>query len=122
MQSTIYAARGRGHLSRHERQRLARAEAFSRRTPSLVSLTPERLDGEELKFIERLVRHDRTAVSIALLVIAGIGAGERRRRAVLAGIGKAAGRAWAEGAISRSRAAQIERHVERAISDKAVAA
>ena len=32
MQSTIQAARRRGHLSRHERQRLARAEAFSRRT------------------------------------------------------------------------------------------
>jgi hypothetical protein len=37
MQSKIHPARGRGHLSRHERQRLARTDAFSRRTAEAVS-------------------------------------------------------------------------------------
>ena len=55
------------------------------------------LDGEELELIDRLVRHDRTAVSTALLVIAGIGAGEASRRAVLAAVDEAARSAQAEG-------------------------
>ena len=91
MQSTIHAARRRGHLSRHERQRLARAEAFSRRTPAGVSgEVPVKLGQDELDLIERLVRRDRTAVSSALLAIAGIGAGEAIRGAVLARVSEAA--------------------------------
>ena len=43
-----------------------------------------KLRQDELELIERLVRHDRTAVSSALLAIAGIGAGEAIRGAVLA--------------------------------------
>lgn len=69
----------------------------------------------ELELIERLVRHDRTAVSSAVLAIAGIGAGGARRRAVLARVGEAAGWAQAEGAITPERGAQIARHVSRAL-------
>ncbi len=48
MHSTIQAARRRGHLSRHERQRLARAEAFSRRTPAGVrGEVPVKLEQDE---------------------------------------------------------------------------
>ena len=73
MQSTIHAARGCGHLSRHERQRLARAEEFSRRSPAgMRGEVPVTLGRDELELIERLVRRDRTAVSSALLAIAGI--------------------------------------------------
>jgi hypothetical protein len=115
MQSTMYAARGRGHLSRHERQRMARAEAFSGRTPGGVSgEVPVTLAQDEVELIERLIRRDRTVVSSALLAIAGIGAGEAIRGAVLARIGEAAWRAQAEGAISAERGEQIARHVSRA--------
>ena len=115
MQSTIHAARGRGHLSRHERQRLVRAAAFSRRTPAGVSAkVPVKLGQHELELIEQLVRRDRTAVSSALLAIAGIGAGEAIRGAVLMQVGEAASRAEAEDAISAERSAQIVRHVNRA--------
>ena len=42
------------------------------------------LSRAEVELIDRLVRHDRTAVSSAVLAVAGIGAGEATRRAVLA--------------------------------------
>jgi hypothetical protein len=60
------------------------------------------------------VRSDRTAVSSALLAIAGIGAGEASRQAVLERISEAACWAQAEGAISVARSQQIARHVRRA--------
>ncbi len=76
---------------------------------------PVKLAPDDLALIDRLVRHDRTAVSSALLAIAGIGAGQPVRSAVLARVGKAACRAQADGAISSSRAEQIARHVSRAL-------
>ena len=117
MQSMTRAAHTRCHLSKHERQRRARAEAFSRRSrqrslaPSPVKLAPE-----DVELINRLVRGDRTAVSTALLAIAGIGAGEPSRKAVLARVAEAASWAQAEGAISARRAEQIARHVRRALN------
>src|SRR5882757_5855912 len=112
MQSMTRAARTRRYLSRHERQRRARAEAFSRRTlEGAAVLPPVKLATDDLALIDRLVRQDRTAVSSALLAIAGIGAGPLVRRAVLAGVSEAACWAQAEGAISPTRAAQIARHV-----------
>jgi hypothetical protein len=94
IQSMTRAAHPRRHLSRHERQRQARAGAFSRRTKRTpIVPSPVMLATEELELIDRLVRHDRTAVSTALLAIAGIGAGEASRRAVLARI--AEGACWA---------------------------
>jgi hypothetical protein len=125
MQTTTRAAHRRGHLSRRERQRLARAQAFSRRTPKLAPApTTQKLERDQLELIDRLVRSDRTAVSNALLQIAGIGAGEAIRRAVLQRASKAACWAQAEGAISPHRAAQIARHVKRALGslDRLVAA
>jgi hypothetical protein len=68
----------------------------------------------ELEVIDRLVRRDRTAVSSALLAVAGIGSGEVMRGAVLARVSEAAVRARTQGAISSRRAAQITRHVKRA--------
>ena len=66
MQSMIHAAHRRGHLSRHERQELARAEAFSRRTPTgAAAEVPVKLEEDELELIDRIVRRDRTAVSSA---------------------------------------------------------
>jgi hypothetical protein len=115
MQSTTHAARGRGHLSRHERQRRARAEAFSRRTPAISAEAPVTLRQDELELIQRLVRGDRTAVSSALLAVAGIGAAEAVRGAVLTHVSEAACWAQAEGAISAKRGAQIARHVSRAL-------
>ena len=116
MQSVTHAAHGRGHLSRHERQRRARAEAFSRRTPTTVSgEVPVNLAQDELELIARLVRRDRTAVSSALLAIAGIGAGGPIRRTVLERVGEAACWAQAEGAISAEHSEQIARHVRRAL-------
>lgn len=116
MHRTIHPARSRSHLSRHERQRLARAEAFSRRTPAVVSaVSPVKLESDKLELIERLVRYDRTAVSSALLAIAGIGAGEASRRAVLARVGEAACWAAADGAITAERSQQIARHVKQAL-------
>lgn len=117
MQSTNPAAHKRRHLSRHERQRQARAEAFSRRTRTTpLLLLPVKLETEELALIDQLVRRDRTVVSTGLLVIAGIESGEARRRAVLSWIAEAACRAQAEGAISSRRAEQIARHVRRALA------
>jgi hypothetical protein len=73
MRSTNRAAHTRRHLSRHERQRQARVEAFSRRTMTdPILLSPVRLATAELELIDRLVRRDRTAVSTALLAIAGV--------------------------------------------------
>lgn len=116
MHTTIQPARRSAHLSRHERQRLARAEAFSRSTPASVPATaPVMLEARDLELIERLVRHDRAAVSSALLAIAGIGASGARRRAVLAGVSEAAGWAQAAGAITPARSHQIARHVKRAL-------
>jgi hypothetical protein len=116
MQSTIHAARRRGHLSRHERQRCLRAEAFSRRTPTTISGdVPVKLEEHELELIERLVRRDRTAVSSALLAVAGLGAGAAVRGAVLAQVGAAARCAQTEGAITAQRGEQITRHLTRAL-------
>jgi len=116
MHTTIHRARGSAHLSRHEYQELARAEAFSRCTPATVRATaPVRLEPGELELIERLVRHDRTAVSSALLAVAGIGPGGAIRRAVLARVSEAACLGQAAGAISPARSQQIARHVNRAL-------
>lgn len=125
MHSTIRSARRRGYLSRRERQRMARVEAFSHRTPAAsLGAAPVKLDPEDLELIDRLVRHDRTAVSSALLAIAGIGAGRAMRQAVLARVSEAACWAQAEGTISAQRSQQIARHVKRAMAwaDAAVAA
>jgi len=54
-------------------------------------------------------------VSSALLQVAGIGAGEVARRAVLEHVSEAACWAQAEGAISAARGQQIARHVRRAL-------
>ena len=117
MQSTTRAAHERRHLSRHERVRQARADAFSRRNATRpIALAPVRLAAEDLELIDQLVRRDRTAVSTALLAIAGIGAGEPRRRAVLSRLGEAACSAQSEGTISARRAEQIARHVRRALA------
>jgi hypothetical protein len=117
MHTTIPAARMCGHLSRHERQRLARTQAFSRRTTKLApARTPQKLERSQVEVIDRLVRSDRTAVSSALLLIAGIGAGELERQAVLERISEAACWAQAEGAISAARSQQIARHARRALS------
>ncbi len=116
MQSMTRATRTRRYLSRHERQRCARAEAFSRRTltdPTVPS--PVKLPPDDLALIDRLVRHDRTAVSSALLAVAGIGARRAPRRVVLTSVSEATCWAQAEGAISSSRAEQIGRHVNRAL-------
>jgi hypothetical protein len=105
------------HLSRHERQRQARAEAFSRRTSRTpIAPSPVMPAREDIELIDRLVHRDRTAVSTALLAIAGIGAREPSRRAVLSQIAEATCRAQSEGAISSRRAEQIERHARRALA------
>ncbi len=117
MHVMIRAARGRGHLSRRERLRQARAEAFSRRTPANVPAVPVTLAPGALTLIDQLVRRDRTAVSSALLAVAGIGAGEPMRHSVLARVSEAACWAQAEGAISQKRSQQIARHVVRARRD-----
>ena len=125
MHPTIHAVPGSAHLSRRERQQLRRAEAFSRRAAAAsLAAPPVMLDREELELIDHLVLHDRTAVSTALLAVAGIGAGEVRRRAVLVRLDGAARRGAAEGAISSRRADQIARHVTRARGhgDQALAA
>jgi len=120
MQSTTRAAHKRRHLSRHERQRQARAAAFSRRTTGTpIVPSPVKLATDELELIDRLVRRDRTAVSTALLAIAGIGAGEATRRAVLSRMAEAACWAQSEGAISSRRAEQIGRHARRALAVRA---
>lgn len=117
MKSMTRAAYTRPNLSRHERQRQARAEAFSRRTTTIpMRPSPVKLAVVDLELIDRLVRRDRTAVSTALLVIAGIGAGQASRRAVLSRIAEAASCALAEGTISSSRAEQIAQHVRRALA------
>ena len=117
MQSMTHVARRRGHLSRlSERQGLVRAAALSRRTPAMApGAVTVKLEQGELELIDRLVRGDRTAVSSALLAIAGIGAGEASRRAVLTQVGEAARGAQAEGAITAERGEQIARHVTRAL-------
>lgn len=115
MHTTIDSARKRAHLSRHERQRLARADAFSCRTAAGPVAQVVVLEPSDVALIERLVHHGRTAVSSALLAVAGIGAGEVRRRAVLDRVGAAACSAAAQGAISHERGAQIARHVKAAL-------
>jgi hypothetical protein len=116
MHTTTRAARRRSYLSRRERQQRARAEAFSRRTSAIAEVvTPQKLDRRELELIDRLVRRDRTAVSSALLQIAGTGASQVSRRAVLERVSEAACWAQAEGAISARRSEQITRHVQRSL-------
>jgi hypothetical protein len=62
MQSTTRAAHTRRHLSRHERQRHPRAEAFSRRSATAqVVPPPVKLATEDLELIDQLVRGDRLA-------------------------------------------------------------
>ena len=105
---------------RHERQREARANAFSRRTRTIpIARSPVNLGTDNLELIDRLVHGDRSAVSTALLAIAGMGAGEAVRRAVLDRIAAAASWACSEGAISSQRAGQIARHVSRALAEHA---
>jgi hypothetical protein len=116
MYTTINAARTRAHLSRHERLQLARTLAFSRRTPATSPAVPVvALQRAELELIERLVHRDRTAVSTAMLAVAGIGAAAARRHAVLAQVGEAARSAQAKGSISRERGTQITRHIDAAL-------
>ncbi|MGB0097697.1 MAG: hypothetical protein WBP81_34820 [Solirubrobacteraceae bacterium] len=104
MHTRLNAARTRPQLARHERQRLARSEAFSRRTPTTThKVAAITFDPREVELINRLVRHDRTAVSSALPALAGIGASETRRRSMLVRISEAACWAQAEGAISAER-------------------
>jgi hypothetical protein len=81
---------------------------------NMPTLVPVKLGPEQREVIEQLVRGDRTAVSSALLVVAGIGAAKPVRQAVLSGVSDAAYRARAEGAIGERRSAQIARHVKRA--------
>ena len=54
-------------------------------------------------------------MSSALLAIAGIGAGEATRGAVLAQVSQTARWAQVQGAISAERGGQIARHVNRAL-------
>src|SRR5450755_4416815 len=117
MSTTINAARRHAHLSRRERQRLARVDAFSRRTAANLPAAPAIASGRaEIELIDLL--DDRTAVSSAVLAVAGMGAGEVTRRAVLAHVGGAAGSAKAQGAISAERGAEIARHVRRALEER----
>ena len=81
----------------------------------MPAVAPVNLGREQHELIERLVRRDRTAVSSALLVIAGIGRGEPLRQAVLTSVGESVERTQADGAISASRAAQLARHIKRAL-------
>lgn len=119
MHQNTRAARRSGHLSRHERQRLARANALSRRSAATSPpALPVKTGRDDVELIDWLVRRDRTAVSTALLAIAGLGAGEGMRQAVVASIGEASSWAVAEGAISPSRAEQIARHVRRAVGQR----
>jgi hypothetical protein len=123
MRSTIHSALGSGHLSRHERQRLARTNAISRRAAaSSPAAVPVKLAANDLELIDRLVRSDRAAVSSALLAVAGIGADETHRQAVLARVSESAGWAHAEGAISARKAEQIARHVALALGGRSAAA
>jgi hypothetical protein len=118
MQTTMDYARRQVHLSRRERQRLARAQALTRRAAATPLLAPVIMFGPaEVAVIDQLVRHDRTAVSIAMLAVAGIGAGELRRRAVLEQVGVASAKAESEGAISPERGAQMARHVRRGLEE-----
>jgi hypothetical protein len=74
------------------------------------------LSQAELDVIERLVRHDRTRVSTAVLVVVGIGAVEPRRRAVLDRVGEAVREALVNCEISDRRGIQIARHLSRALA------
>jgi hypothetical protein len=114
MQTMINAGRTNAHLSRHERRRLKRAEAFSRRTPAGPREVAVVVSAREVALIERLVGEDRTPVSSALLLVAGIGAAPARRQAVLAAVGVASRQARVRGAIGARRCAQIARHLQRA--------
>lgn len=73
MPTKIHPARVSAHPSRHERQGLARIDAFSRRSAAVSPpALPVKLATEDGELIHRLVRRDRTAVSSA--------AGDRRNR------------------------------------------
>ena len=117
MSTTINAARRHAHLSRRERQRVACVDAFSRRTAANLPAAPAIASGRaEIELIDLL--DDRTAVSSAVLAVAGMGAGEVTRRAVLAHVGGAAGSAKAQGGISAERGAEIARHVRLALEER----
>jgi len=92
-------------------------EAIPRRGRDATGRSGDRVRSTEVAVIERLARQDRTAVYPAVLAVAGMGAGEPRRRAVLAGVGQAADKATVGNAISRVRGAQIVRHVRRTLED-----
>ena len=80
--------------------------------------SPVKLATEDLALIDRLVRRDRTAVSTALLAIAGIGAGEVKRLGVLVRSARPPARRGrrvrsARVEPRRSRATSSERFTER---------
>jgi hypothetical protein len=93
----------------------ARPKAFSDRTPVTSAVTsPVKLDRQDLELIDRLVRHDRTAVSTRCWRSRG-----RRRRNQSAGRALPDPRGGAlgpgEGAVTSRRAEQIARHVKPAL-------
>ena len=114
MQSIIHAAHGAGICPATSASELARAEAFSRRTTTGEAAASGEAPGGRARADRTVVRHNRTAVSSAVLAVAGIGAGEPIRGAVLALVGESACPAQAHGAISPERGGQIARHVGRA--------
>lgn len=114
MKTMINTGRTNAHLSGRERRRLECAEAFSRRTPARRSEVAVVLSAREVALIERLVGEDRTPVSSALLLVAGIGAAPARRQAVLAAVEVANRQARVRWAIGARRCAQIARHLQRA--------
>ncbi len=79
MQTMIHAERTNAHLSGRERGGLECAEAFSRRTPAEPPEVAVALSAREVALIEALVGEDRSPVSSALLLVAGIGAAAARR-------------------------------------------
>lgn len=60
-----------GQLPRHERRRVARANALSRRSATSPPALPVKLIARNVELIDWLFRPDRTAVYTALLAMAG---------------------------------------------------
>jgi hypothetical protein len=112
----------RAHLSRREPRRLECVDAFSRRTPAGPPEVAAALHARGVALIERLVGEDRTPVSSTLLLVAGIGAAQARRQAVLAAVEVANRQARVHGAIGARRYAQIARHFPRARTEVEVTA
>ena len=82
MHTTIHAAPGSGHLSRRERQRLRRAEAFSRRQlATSPAAPPVKLDREDLELIDHRCAMIGPRCPRRCWWSPGIGAGEASRRA-----------------------------------------